>query len=200
MLASSQSEDTVARATPDGRAGGICGVELGPLTCHEADDVAVVPVREAHELAALFCDRHAGGDRIERSCAQLRDERLPLVPFELAVHAHLRTERANDLDIEAGGLARVVEVVERRIVAHRADAELPVGGERRPGYNREPGEEADREYDRCGSDGHGNASLGENGRPPAGGYVLVYRLHSTADRPGRAGAARLRHWTPIGIR
>ena len=28
----------------DGRAGGICGVELGPLTCHEADDVAVVPV------------------------------------------------------------------------------------------------------------------------------------------------------------
>ena len=46
---------------------------------------------------------------------------------------------------------RVVDVIEGRIVAHRADAGLPVGGECRPGYNREPGEKADREYDRCGS-------------------------------------------------
>ena len=67
-------------------------------------------------------DRHTC---IESACAQLGDQHRPGVALEQAAGFQPLAKRANDVDIEVRQSARVVDVVERRIVAVRADAKRP---------------------------------------------------------------------------
>ena len=77
-------------------------VEAGALARHEADYVAVVPVREAHKLPPLLGDRHAAG-------AQFRDQPLPFPQHDLAFGTKLCAERKRDVDVEARDLAGIVD-------------------------------------------------------------------------------------------
>ena len=102
-------------------------VEAGALARHEADYVAVVPVREANKLPPLLGDRHAGGDRIEAAGAQFRDQPLPFLQHDLAFGTELCAERKRDVDVEARDLAGIVDIGERRIAAGRGDTQLLCG-------------------------------------------------------------------------
>ena len=103
---SSQSEEIVARDAPMVLPAAWAGSKAGALARHEADHVAVVPVREAHQLAPLLGNRHAGGDHIEAAAAQFRDQPLPFFQHDLALGA---------------------EVLERAPVRHRPVAHRLVG-------------------------------------------------------------------------
>ena len=98
-FASSQSEAIVARLAPMVLPAGLGRVEAGALARHEADYVAVVPVREANKLPPLLGDRHAGGDRIEAAGAQFRDQPLPFLQHDLAFGTELCAERKRDVDV-----------------------------------------------------------------------------------------------------
>ena len=117
----------MARLAPDGLARRVGRVEAGALARHEADYVAVVPVREANKLPPLLGDRHAGGDRIEAAGAQFRDQPLPFLQHDLAFGTELCAERKRDVDVEARDLAGIVDIGERRIAAGRGDTQLLCG-------------------------------------------------------------------------
>ena len=122
-FSSSQLAATVARwapiVLPERYAGSSPDIPGG----HEAHLIAVVLVGEADRLLALGADRHTGHDRVVLLGQQYRDDAVPVLRHQLALQLYPLAQRQRDVDVDALELARFVEVIERRIVSFRSDAQ-----------------------------------------------------------------------------
>ena len=97
-------------------------IESRPLSCHEADDVAVVPVGERGQAPTLLRNRHAGDDRVKPAGPERRDQPFPVFADEGARRLDARAQR--ERDVEPDEPIRIVDAAERRTRGVYADAEL----------------------------------------------------------------------------
>ena len=95
--------------------------ERRDLGDQEAVGAVRVGTGEVDHLLALVGDAHAGHDGVVLLGGQRRDDAVPVLGHDLALHLHARAQVVGEVDLEAFELAAGAREVPRRIGALRGD-------------------------------------------------------------------------------
>src|SRR5690606_15739530 len=98
--------------------------EVALLRSHEMQLAGVVGVGEVHCALALIGNRHGSDDKVEAAGVQRRDDSVPVRGNHRAVGTHFLAQRMGDIQVEAHGLASVVDFIEGGVSTLGADAQL----------------------------------------------------------------------------